>query len=282
MHRFGGNPLAVFVDAQGLTDAQMQALAAEMNLSETTFVLPSEDPGCHARVRIFNRTHEMPFAGHPMIGTAFVLARLGRLDGNQVRFQIPAGPTEVTIELDASGQVYGALVAAPQPLSLGMTIPPATVADCLGLKASDIRCVAHEPLIASVGNTYVIAELHPGALARCVPNLAGFRTAVLERPGLSGRFSVHAYVRKSDQIKARMFAPLAGTWEDPATGSANAPLAALLLTLDGGEQANFTIRQGFKMGRPSFLKAAAWIDKDGVRASVAGKCVSVFSGEVQL
>ena len=282
MHRFGGNPLAVFVDAQGLTDAQMQALAAEMNLSETTFVLPSEEPGCHARVRIFNRTHEMPFAGHPMIGTAFVLARLGRLEGNQARFQIPAGPTEVTIELDASGQLYGAIVAAPQPLSLGMTIPSATVAECLGLKPGDVKIDAHEPVIASVGNTYVIAELHPGALARCVPNLAAFRAAVLERPGLSGRFSVHAYARNSDQIKARMFAPLAGTWEDPATGSANAPLAALLLSLDGGERASFTIHQGVEMGRPSYLKATAWIDKDGIRASVAGKCIPVFSGEVEL
>lgn len=282
MHRFGGNPLAVFIDAQGLSEAQMQALAAEMNLSETTFVVPSEDPSCHARVRIYNRTHEMPFAGHPMIGTAFVLARLGRFEGNQVRFEIPAGPTEVTIELDSSGRIYGAMVAAPQPLSLGMAIPPATVAECLGLDPGDILTAAHEPVIASVGNTYVLAQLRASALARCMPNLAAFRTAVLERPGLGGRFSIHAYSRSSDQLKARMFAPLAGTWEDPATGSANAPLAALLLSLDGAERADFTIRQGVEMGRPSFLKAAAWIDKEGIRASVAGKCIPVFSGEVAL
>jgi trans-2,3-dihydro-3-hydroxyanthranilate isomerase len=141
---------------------------------------------------------------------------------------------------------------------------------------------AHEPVIASVGNTYAIAELRKSALARCVPNLVAFRTAVLERPGLDGRFSVHAYARSADQIRARMFAPLAGTWEDPATGSANAPLAALLLSLDGGKQANFTIRQGFEMGRPSFLKAAAWTAEDGIRASIAGKCIPVFSGEVAL
>jgi trans-2,3-dihydro-3-hydroxyanthranilate isomerase len=281
-HRFGGNPLAVFIDAQGLTVSQMQALAMEMNLSETTFVFPAEDPNCRARVRIFNRTQEMPFAGHPMIGTAFVLARLGHLKGGHATFEIPAGPTEVTIELDASGQPHGALVAAPQPLSLGMTISPATVAECLGLRPSDIRTSAHEPVVGSVGNTYVIAELCDGALARCAPNPSAFRAATLERPGLGGRFSVHAYVRNSDQINARMFAPLAGTWEDPATGSANAPLAGLLLSLDGGDRADFIIHQGFEMGRPSLLKATAWKDKGDIRASVAGKCIPVFAGEVEL
>lgn len=282
MHRFGGNPLAVFPSAKGLSDAEMQALAMELNLSETTFVLPSERADCLARVRIFNRTHEMPFAGHPMIGTAFVLSRLGLISGDEVRLDIPAGPTDIAIQFDGHARPYGARVTAPQPLSEGQKIPPATIADCLGLAPSDILTGTHQPVIASVGNTYVIAELRKGALRRCIPNLAAFRQAVLERPALNGRFSIHVYSRSGDQIRARMFAPLAGTWEDPATGSANAPLAALLLSRSNNETADFTVRQGFEMGRPSYLKVSAWRESNRIRASVAGKCVPIFSGEVAL
>src|SRR5258707_6354436 len=101
--RFGGNPLAVFPDARGLSDADMQSLAAEMNLSETTFVLPPADPANTARVRIFNRTAEMPFAGHPNVGTGFVLAGLGRDAGGTLRFEEIAGLVEVRAARDAKG-----------------------------------------------------------------------------------------------------------------------------------------------------------------------------------
>src|SRR4029079_17092333 len=110
---FGGNPLAVFTDARGLSDAQMQALAAEMNYSETTFVLPADDPAHDARVRIFHRTAEMPFAGHPNVGTAWVLARQGRDRGGALRFEQMAGLVEIGIERDPTGRVTGAVVAAP-------------------------------------------------------------------------------------------------------------------------------------------------------------------------
>src|SRR5512146_982142 len=112
--RFGGNPLAVFPDARGLGDADMQALAAEFNLSETTFVLPPTDPTNTARVRIFNRTAEMPIAGHPNVGTAYVLARLGRCGGDVLRFEEPAGLVDVRVARDPDGRVTGATIAAPQ------------------------------------------------------------------------------------------------------------------------------------------------------------------------
>src|SRR6478752_8366009 len=115
--RFGGNPLAVFTDATGMSDAQMQSLAAEMNLSETTFVLPPADPAHTARVRIFNRTAEMPFAGHPSVGTGYVLAPRGA--GGVLTLEVPAGIVEVNIERDAQQAPIGAVIAAPQPLSLG-------------------------------------------------------------------------------------------------------------------------------------------------------------------
>src|SRR3569623_2677762 len=115
--RFGGNPLAVFTDATGLSDAEMQALAAEMNLSETTFVLPPADPANHARVRIFNRTAEMPFAGHPNVGTGFVLARLRGDGAERLRFEEKAGLVEVRLVREA-GEVVGAEIAAPPPLAV--------------------------------------------------------------------------------------------------------------------------------------------------------------------
>src|SRR3954464_1912995 len=135
--RFGGNPLAVFLDGSGLSDAEMQSLAAEMNLSETTFVLPPDDPANDARVRIFNRTAEMPFAGHPNVGTAFVLARAGKGGGRGFRFEEPAGLVEVRLLRDDE-TVTGAELDAPQPLSLLGEVPAAHIAACLGLETGEV------------------------------------------------------------------------------------------------------------------------------------------------
>ena len=276
--RFGGNPLAVFPDAQGLDAGRMQSLAAELNLSETTFVLPPADASGTARVRIFNRTAEMAFAGHPCIGTAFVLARRGLVAGPRMAFEVPAGLVGVEVHVDGSGAPQGATIEVPQPLSVGADVPIAHVAACLGLAAAEIRTVAHPPVVATMGNPYVVVEVEPDALARCEPDRAAFRDALAARGGTGDRFSLHAYVRDGDRVRARMFAPLAGTWEDPATGSANAPLAALLLSLDGGERLRIEVAQGVEMGRPSRLVVEAWVAADGIRASVSGSCVAVLAG----
>src|SRR5438445_4416941 len=129
--RFGGNPLAVFPDASGLSDGEMQSLAAEFNLSETTFVVPPENPANTARVRIFNRTSEMPFAGHPNVGTGWVLAGLGRDHDGMLRFEEIAGLVEVKVERDGSGHPRAVTIAAPQPLSLGAEMPADLVAGCV-------------------------------------------------------------------------------------------------------------------------------------------------------
>lgn len=282
--RFGGNPLAVFPDARGLSDAEMQALAAEFNLSETTFVLPPRDPANTARVRIFNRKHEMAFAGHPNVGTGYVLAQQGRETGGALRFEEMAGLVEVTVERDAAGALAGTTIAAPQPLSLGTEISREAIADCAGIAPADVRTGAHPPLAASVGIPFVLAEVAPEALARAAPNLPAFRAAVARWPELAGRLSLYLYARgeERDSIRARMFAPLAGTWEDPATGSAATPLACLLLSLTTDERARFAIEQGVEMGRPSLLRVEAWRAPDGLRASVGGACVPVLSGEAQV
>lgn len=280
--RFGGNPLAVFTDARGLSSAEMQSLAAEMNLSETTFVLPPDDPAHSARVRIFHRTAEMPFAGHPNVGTAFVLARRG-LDKNGVLlFEELAGLVEVKVTRDASGEVTGAVIAAPQALSLGIELPAEGIAACASIAASDVIIAAHRPVQASVGVNFVLAEVKDDALTRALPDLASFRKLEAAHPALEKRLSLFLYARDGDNIHARMFAPLAGTWEDPATGSASAALAALLLSLDGGEKAAFTLTQGVEMGRPSLLNLTAQRAADGIRATVGGGCVPMFKGEAAL
>lgn len=149
--RFGGNPLAVFTDAEGMADATMQRLAAEMNLSETSFVLPPRTSGSDAFVRIFTRTGEMPFAGHPTIGTAWALARARGIAGEDMRIEVPAGLVEVRLRRDAAGEVTGARVAAPQPLTTGGTLAPATVAACVGIDVGDVVTTVHPPIEASVG-----------------------------------------------------------------------------------------------------------------------------------
>jgi trans-2,3-dihydro-3-hydroxyanthranilate isomerase len=280
--QFGGNPLAVFTAAEGLSGSAMQELAAEMNLSETTFVLPPVEPDSTARVRIFNRTAEMPFAGHPSLGTAVVLAQaLPGLD--VVRLDLPAGLTTVEVRRDASGQPVGGVVAAPQPLSVGEIFPAEEIAACASLDPGDLLQHAHPPVLASTGNSYVIAQVAEGALGRARPDPEAFARSAAARPHLAGRLSLHLYTASGDHLRARMFAPLAGTFEDPATGSANAPLAGLLLSLRPGEASLSTVVvQGVEMGRPSLLEVTASRSSEGIRTTVGGGCVPVLRGEALL
>ncbi|WNJ93470.1 PhzF family phenazine biosynthesis protein [Bosea sp. 685] len=280
--RFGGNQLAVFTDARGLSDAEMQSLAAEMNYSETTFVLPPSDAANDARVRIFTRSHEMPFAGHPNVGTAFVLARHGRDRDSVLRFEELAGLVEVRVASNAQGEVQGATIAAPQALSTGIELLVEGIAACAGLQPSDIVVANHRPVRASVGVHFVLAEVAADALSKALPDIAAFRALRDATPALEGRLALFIYARDGATIRARMFAPLGGTWEDPATGSASATTAALLLSLQGGETAEFTLTQGVEMGRPSLLKLKAWRAPDGIRATVGGSCVPVLRGEALL
>lgn len=272
--RFGGNPLAVFPDARGLTDAEMQALAAEFNLSETTFVLPPEDPANTARVRIFSRKGEMPFAGHPNVGTGYVLA--DRAVAGVLRFEEIAGLVEVRVD----GQ--GTTIAAPQPLTLDVELPAALVARAAGLAEADVVVARHVPVRAGTGNFFVIAEATAAALGRAQPDVAAFRAGLDAMPALAGRFALCLYAPDGKAVRARMFAPLGGAMEDAATGSAATSLAALLLHLSGAENGAWDITQGVEMGRPSLLRTTARRAPDGIRATVGGGCVPVLRGEVRL
>ena len=290
--RFGGNPLAVFPDARGLTDEEMQAIARDFNLSETTFVLPPDNPKHHARVRIFTPTQELPFAGHPNVGTGFVLARAMTNPPEHLVFEEIAGLVRVHILRDDGKQITGARISAPRSLSIHDAVEMETVAACASLTPSDFLTNAHDPLVASVGTNFVFAEVASlEALARATPDIAAFRAAAAQVPNAAstpGRFALMLYVRRDGDattLRARMFAPLGGVLEDPATGSACAALAALLTSMAPGENVDlhYEIEQGVEMGRPSLLIASARKTAEGpVEATVAGDCVSAARGTLEV
>jgi len=274
---FGGNPLAVVLDADGLSKSAMQQIAAEFGYSETTFVLPPADPANTARVRIFTPTAEVPFAGHPNVGTGFVLADRG----DSLRFEEAAGLVDVEI-LRNGADPAGARIAAPQALTRVAGPSPADVARCVGLAVEEIALDRHPPSVASVGLAFIVAELTSRhALRRATPDIAAFR----DRFGADAARDIHLYTRdgasESVDLHARMFAPLDGVIEDPATGSANCALAGLLAAIDPRADGTFTFRiaQGDDMGRPSRLTLTAVKTAGAVsQVSVAGACVPVMEG----
>jgi trans-2,3-dihydro-3-hydroxyanthranilate isomerase len=285
--RFGGNQLAVVPEAKGLPDDQMQQIAREFNFSETTFVLPPQ-AGQTCRVRIFTPTSELPFAGHPNIGTAFVLASSGVFGASDtprtVTFEEKAGLVPITIHTRKAGRVWCEL-AAPQSISIGNTISVQSVASAVSLTTDDIITTSHAPQVASVGLPFLFAELRDrGALKRARPSMEGFENLAAE--GVVPPY-VHLYTKSSDEfdIRARMFSPLDGIPEDPATGSANCALVGLLSHYDKARDGNFSwrIAQGVEMGRPSVLEARA-LKRDGVVMSVwiGGDCVLVSEGLIEV
>jgi len=284
--RFGGNQLAVLPEAEGLSDRQMQQIAREFNFSESTFVFPGRT-GSDRTVRIFTPTQEVPFAGHPNIGTSFVLAADGAFGSIEesitIAFDEKAGPVPITIRRRADGGLWTEL-SAPQPLDLGPAAPVEAVANALSLPAAEIVTGNHPPEVASVGLPFLMVELRSrAALQSARINLEGFEA--LRAQGLIP--DVHLYVRSSDEfdLRARMFAPFDGVPEDPATGSANCALAGLLAHLDERPDGVFQwrIAQGVEIGRPSILEATA--EKRGgavVQTRIGGASVLIAEGVIEL
>ena len=287
--RFSGNPLAVVLNAQGLSSAQMQAIAAEFNLAETTFVLPPQDRAHTAEVRIFTPRHEMPFAGHPNVGTAFVLARAGSsygrpIAGDRVIFEEKAGLVPIMLLKDGATTV-GARLASPQPLAVGAEIATELIASACSLSIDDIETGNHRPCIASCGAAFILAQLKShAALTRSLPRAEIFHQEVSKHPATS--ILLYTQVNEDNiDIRARMFAPQHGIPEDPATGSANVALIGLLAKLrpESDLQLSRTIAQGVEMGRPSLLQAQAEKRGGVVTATfIGGRCVPVMSGSIEL
>ena len=287
--RFGGNQLAVLPDASGLSDELMQSIAAEFNFSESTFVFPSDDPSHTRKVRIFTPRAELPFAGHPNIGTAFVLAATGELGGSsdrvEVTFEEKAGVVPVSIRF-SDGRPTSCELTAPQNLALGDSLPVEGVAEAISLRPDDIVTSAHMPQIATVGLNFLCTELRSlKALADATIHPERF-DALIDPDQAVG---VHIYTRDTGDdnldIRARMYAPHQGVREDPATGSANCVLAGLLTNCETEADGAFTwrIAQGVEMGRPSLLIATAEKSKGAVTTiRIGGSSVLVSEGWIDV
>jgi trans-2,3-dihydro-3-hydroxyanthranilate isomerase len=284
--RFGGNPLAVLPSADGLSDDQMQQIAREFNFSETSFVFPPQ-AGHTRKVRIFTPAREIPFAGHPNIGTAFVLASTGEFgeirSSLAVTFEENAGLVRITIQ-EGQGKIVSCELAAPESLSLGKSIPPELLASAVSLTPEDVVTKTHQPQVASVGLPFLMTELKDrAALERARVNSTGVE-AILRR---DIRPSIYLYTRATDgfDIRARMFAPLSGVPEDPATGSASCAVGGLLAHYSGQANGQFSYRiaQGVEMGRPSVLLVRAEKADGNVQATwVGGACVLVSEGFIHV
>jgi trans-2,3-dihydro-3-hydroxyanthranilate isomerase len=287
--QFAGNPLGVVLNAEGLSGGQMQAITAEFNLAETTFILPPKDPANTAEVRIFTPRSEMPFAGHPNVGTAFALGRIGTSYGRAIGrdgviFEEKAGLVPITFLKDGT-MVTGARLASPQSLTLGAEIPADLIASACSLSVDDIESRNHPPLIASCGVPFILAELKDRErLAAAAARSDVFMRDISTLPVTS----LFVYTRVAESgldIRARMFAPHHGIPEDPATGSANVALIGLLAHLrrEPNLRISKAIAQGVEMGRPSLLLAEAEKVQGIVTATyIGGRCVPVMSGTLEL
>ncbi len=283
--RFGGNQLAVLPDAQKLSDWQMQQVAREFNFSETAFVLPAET-GHTRKVRIFTPTTEIPFAGHPNIGTAFVLAETGALGKeipDTVLFEEKAGLVSIEIQANLDSPTSFEL-KAPQVLTLQEFPEIRSVAKALSLRENEIVVTTHAPTVASVGLPFLFVEvLDLSVLSQVRIDMAGFDRLLVE----GAVPYVHVYTPKtgSTDIQARVFAPLDGVAEDPATGSANCALAALLSHYRSERDGEFSwcVFQGIELGRPSALRIRARKENGCVVASwVGGTCVMISEGWIDV
>ena len=288
--RFGGNQLAVFPDASGIDPSLYQSIAREFNFSETTFVLPPKDPKHTRHVRIFTPGGELQFAGHPTIGTAFVLATIGdiKITGAETHIVLEegVGPVPVTIASTNGKPGFAALSVAQLP-QYGPPAPSAAdLARALGLDATDVLSGDLHAEAVSCGTCFLHVPLrNRAAVARARPRLDDFERV------LGGYVTEKVFVFCNEpelpgsHYRARMFAPLLGVPEDPATGSAAVGFGGYLAKRDKRTDGTlmWRVEQGFEMGRPSILDVE--VDKKagavtGVR--VGGNSVLVMRGDMTL
>ena len=284
-----GNPLAVVLDTKGLTDAAMQGIAKEFNLSETVFVFPPDDPGHRARLRIFTPGRELPFAGHPTVGAAMLLASLDHGPGHGVlgfalEEKVGLVPCVVEIHHDGAGHATFTLPRLPEELEQPPALP--AIARALNIETSDIGFGEHRPTIFSAGNGFTFVPLaSQDAVARARPNLQVWTEGV----GPADHPNAFVYCRETAEAgsayHARMFAPDMGVLEDPATGSAVAAFAGVVMRFDrpkDGEH-SLVIEQGYEMGRPSKITLGLTVEAGKLaRATIGGSAIVVSEGSLRL
>lgn len=283
---FGGNPLAVVLDAEGLSDEAMQTIAREFNLSETAFVLPQDDPHNTHQVRIFTPQTELPFAGHPTLGTAIALAERDGVTAEEYRFEERVGVVPVKVNGSAGQPLYAELSVAKLPEQTSSTLTPEAWAEVLSLDPDEVCPDGTQPSVWSCGPPFAFVPVWSHeALAKAQVNMAAWN-AHLSAAEATEVFVFTLDTRDADyDVQARMFAPGLGIAEDPATGSAVAALAGWLFDYlrpsDGIHR--WTVAQGIEMGRPSLLTLDVDISEDAITAvRVGGYAVSVSRGILKI
>jgi len=288
-HRvLAGNPLAVVLDAQGLDDAAMQAIAREFNLSETVFVFPPKDAAHRAALRIFTPGRELPFAGHPTVGTAVLLATLDGVEQGGVSFVLEEKVGLVPCRVVPVGNdVLEALFTLPRlPQRVEPAASNANIARAIGVEISDIEFDAHRPAVFSAGVGFTLVPLNSlAAVAKARINREYWQAGVLPADHANAFIYCRETTETGHQFHARMFAPDLGVGEDPATGSAVAAFAGAVAEFEGLGDGRYVclIEQGYEMGRPSLIRLEMDI-ADGalVEARIGGGAVIVSEGTMRL
>lgn len=274
-----GNPLAVFPDARGLEDVTMQKIAKELNLSETTFVLPSTRSDCAVRVRIFTPTREMLFAGHPTIGTSFVLLDEGIVPKNSDQFVLDekVGPVPIRVEPGKRPMIW---LTTP-PIQFGKIHDPVVCAKALGIEPGDL--LDAPPQMVTAGNpTLFIAAKNKDVVDRTWLDLAGVQFV---KDGEQQAICVFVFTPTKDGAYSRMFAPEYGVIEDPATGSSTGPLAAFMMQhglVSHAAGTRFISEQGTKMGRRSILHVRIHGERGADGIEVGGYTAPVVEATMTL
>ena len=288
--RFGGNQLAVFPDARGIADELLLPIAREFNYSETTFVYPPEDPRHTRRVRIFTPGGEVPFAGHPTVGTAHVLAETGAIPlgvaETRIVLEEAVGPVPVTIRAERGTPTFAQLTVARLPEATPAPVSRSELAAILGLDAGDKADEVFAPEIVSCGLPFLYAPVRSrDAVRRARIRIDPWERSLAGTPAEMVMVFAMDAERPDAQVRARMFAPGISVPEDPATGSACVALGGYLAMRSPERDGTlrWLVEQGFEMGRPSLLHVEA--DKrDGrvVGARVGGKTIMVSEGEMTI
>ena len=290
--KFAGNPLAVVLDADHLSTEQMQTICKEFNLSETTFVMKPENPANTAKVRIFFPGGEMPFAGHPTLGTAILLAEMKNKPGctisTEIRLELKAGLTPVKVTRIAD-HCSGIFTAPVIPFHVDVKLPKAAAtAQALNLDESDIGFDGHQIISIEGGPRFFYVPVKTRAALEKSQVREPYWSKLIKPLGNTVD-AAYIYTRGGDgpnaSFRARMYSPTGGIPEDPATGSATALLAAQLLkaeSLNDGTH-HWQLEQGYEMGRPSDLRLEADV-KDGklTAVRVGGSAIRLMSGEIEL
>ncbi|MCB1504940.1 MAG: PhzF family phenazine biosynthesis protein [Hyphomicrobiaceae bacterium] len=289
--RFSGNPLAVVLDAQDLNTAAMQSIAREFNLSETVFVTPAENAMHSARIRIFTPERELPFAGHPTVGTAILLAELRSPSVNGERDAIIAleetiGNVRVGVRSRAGSVSFAEFDAPKLPEVAGNPPPTDRLATLLGLLPREIGFENHKPMLIAAGPSFLhVPVANQEALSRVRINLAEWSQIVSPLECVGVYLYTRQCVHTTSSFHARMFAPEAGVMEDPATGSAAAGFAAAAFAFDEYPDGTHRriVEQGYEMGRPSHI-ALTLVVKSGRLAVVriGGHAVRVAQGKLNV